>query len=216
MDSTLLAAISAATGFALKAAWDWFYARKREMESLALTKRVELLDRQLSEFYWPLYIRLEKDNVIWRRILDVREQDELKRRIAEEIERGVILPNHAEIVAIIESRMHLTQGDMEFTRELLHYIHHVTLHKALRAAGENHAFPMDFGIAWPGQLFPMVKERTEALQREYDALIGRQGRFRDAAGQDPAKGIVVHDNPPLRQLQGSETRREAETDQNSR
>ena len=181
MDSTFVATVAAAMGFTAKAIWDWFYARRREWESLALTKSVEVLDRQLSEFYWPLYIRFEKNEVIWKRILDVGEEDEAKRRIADEIERGVILPNHAEIVAIIESRMHLAETDVEFTRELLHYIHHVTLHKALRAAGETRAFPMDYGIAWPERLFPMIRRRTEALQREYDLQIGRQSRTHSAA-----------------------------------
>jgi hypothetical protein len=181
MDHTLVATIAAATGFAAKAVWDWFYARRREWESLILTKRVEVLDLQLSQFYWPLYIRLEKNEVIWKRIFDVGEGDESRRRLAAEIENSVVLPNHAEIVAIIETRMHLAEADADFTRELLHYIHHVTLHRALRAAGDTQTFPMDFGVAWPERLFPMVRRRTEALQREYDAQIGRQSRVHRAS-----------------------------------
>jgi hypothetical protein len=181
MDPTFVATIAATAGFAAKAVWDWFYARRREWESLILTKRVEVLDLQLSQFYWPLYIRLEKNEVIWKRIFDVGEADEGKRRLATEIENSVVLPNHAEIVAIIETRMHLAEADADFTRELLHYIHHVTLHRALRAAGDTQTFPMDFGVAWPDRLFPMVRRRTEALQREYDAQIGRQGRVHRAS-----------------------------------
>ena len=45
----------------------------------------QLLDfraRQLSDFYWPLYIGLQKDNVIWRRILDKSDaKDELGKRL---------------------------------------------------------------------------------------------------------------------------------------
>jgi hypothetical protein len=183
MDSTLVATLAAGAGFTAKAVWDWFYARRREWESLVLTKRVEVLDLQLSQFYWPLYIRLEKNEVIWKRIFDVGEVDEGKRRLAAEIENSVILPNHAEIVVIIETRMHLAEADADFTRELLHYIHHVTLHRALRAAGDTRAFPMDYGVAWPELLFPMVKRRTAALQREYDAQIGRQSRVHRASLQ---------------------------------
>jgi hypothetical protein len=183
MEPTLVATLAASAGFAAKAVWDWFYARRREWESLVMTKRVEILDLQLSQFYWPLYIRLEKNEVIWTRILDVTQDDEGKRRLAAEIEHSVILPNHAEIVAIIETRMHLAEADADFTRELIHYIHHVTLHRALRAAGETRAFPMDFGISWPARLFPMVRRRTEALQREYDAQVGRQGRVHRACLQ---------------------------------
>src|SRR5215207_6839830 len=120
MDQSLVATLAATSGVAVKTVWDWFYARRREWESLVLSKRVEVLDLQLSQFYWPLYIRLEKNDVIWRRILDVGEPDESRRRLAEEIENGAILPNHAEITAIIETRMHLAEADAEFRRVLLH------------------------------------------------------------------------------------------------
>ncbi|HEV3049704.1 MAG TPA: hypothetical protein VGX50_05310 [Longimicrobium sp.] len=52
----------------------------------------------------------------------------------------------------------------------------MTLHKAPRAAGDTCRFPMDFGVTWPEKLFPIVRRRIEALQREYDSQIGRQGR----------------------------------------
>jgi hypothetical protein len=195
MDQSLVATLAAAVGFTAKTVWDWFYARRREWESLVLSKRVEVLDLQLSQFYWPLYIRLEKNDVIWRRILDVGEPDESRRRLAEEIENGVILPNHAEITAIIETRMHLAEADADFRRVLLHYIHHVTLHRALRAAGDTHTFPMEYGIEWPQQLFPMVRRRTEALQHEYDSLIGRQDRAHSECLRAFASAFEVQSDP---------------------
>jgi hypothetical protein len=67
----------------------------------------------------------------------------------------------------------------------------VTLHSALRAAGDTRTFPMDYGVAWPQQLFPMVKRRTEALQREYDAQIGRQSRVHRASLQAFAAAFEV-------------------------
>jgi hypothetical protein len=37
---------------------------------------------QLAEFYWPIYVRLQKDNAIWKRILDKRKEDEILRKVA--------------------------------------------------------------------------------------------------------------------------------------
>jgi hypothetical protein len=49
MEPTLVATL-AVGGFCGKAVWDWLYARRREWESLAMAKRLEILDLQLSEF----------------------------------------------------------------------------------------------------------------------------------------------------------------------
>jgi hypothetical protein len=189
MEHAIVATLAAAGGAAIKAGWDWFYDRTKTRSELALSKQFEFVDRQLSEFYWPLYIRLEKNDIVWERILDIREQDESRRRLAEAIEQKVILPNHEEITRIIETRMHLAHADPAFTRSLLRYINHVTLHKALRDAGEAHKFPADLGVPWPKELFPMVKERTEALQRVYDTLL-RQRTEVDDSTLDDAESTV--------------------------
>ena len=42
--------------------------RIREQWSLSHTKRLEFLERQLTEFYWPLYWGLQKDNAVWQRV----------------------------------------------------------------------------------------------------------------------------------------------------
>jgi len=171
MDEFIIAGVATIVGAAAKAGWDWLFEQRKAHASLALTKHVEFLDRQLSEFYWPLYIRLETDNTVWTRILDVAEEDDLKRRVAQAIERTVILPNHEEITRIIETRMHLAQAGPELAQALLQYINHVTLHRALRDAGDEQKFPLDFGVPWPEDLFPLIKERTETLQSAYDLMI---------------------------------------------
>jgi hypothetical protein len=174
MDEHAITALAAALGFGAKALWDWFYARVRERETLALEKRFDFLERQLSLFYWPIHIRLEKDNVVWRRILDIDHEDETKRKIATEIERSVILPNHEEILGILSTQMHLAQAHKKLRAAILQYINHVSVYKALRAVEINDAFPLGRGVGWPHDLFPMIKAQTEQLQAEYDAL--RTGR----------------------------------------
>ena len=83
-------------------------ALKNEITKQRFVTRLQLLERQLADFYWPIYLRLEKDNVIWERILDQeREDNESLKKIGEFIEKDVIIPNHEEIVDIIESKIHL-------------------------------------------------------------------------------------------------------------
>ena len=51
-------------GFLLNRAIENYKSRKaieNQMTKLRDEKRINFLERRLSEFYWPLYIRLEKD-----------------------------------------------------------------------------------------------------------------------------------------------------------
>ncbi|MEM9080840.1 MAG: hypothetical protein AAGC74_09135 [Verrucomicrobiota bacterium] len=138
---------------------------------------LEFRGKQLRDFYWPLYLGLQKDNVMWRRILDKRDSNnELKKNVGAVIERDVVLPNHSELVRLIESNLYLAEADKELEQLLLGYIRHVSLYQAIRTAGEEMIFPLKLGEEWPHDLFPRIKERTHILQAEYDAMLKNQER----------------------------------------
>jgi hypothetical protein len=164
---------SAAAGFALKSLWNYAVKRQAEVDKQTLSKRLEFLQAQLSSFYWPLYIRLHKDNVVWERILGIQSEDKtsLRYRLGSQFEKAVGIPNHVECVSIIESKVHLAQANEEFMTLLLSYIAHVALYKALREAGEASVFPFELQCRYPVELFSMVREKTLALQENYDRLI---------------------------------------------
>jgi len=150
-----------------------YIGRRKEIEGLRLKGKVEFLSRQLSEFYWPIYLRLEKDNTIWHRILDKREDKEsLLQKVGSEIEKMVVLPNHDEIVSIIGRSIHLAQSDETLKNLLVQYVRHVAVYKAIRSVGEETLFPINLGEEWPHNLFPEIEKRTMALQREYEKLLG--------------------------------------------
>jgi hypothetical protein len=87
-------------------------ALRNEFAKLRDAKELEFLDKQLSQFYYPLYIRLHIDGAVWNRILDKRSgNDELRRRVGDAIEKNVILPNHEEMVRIIQSHINLAESD---------------------------------------------------------------------------------------------------------
>ncbi len=143
----------------------------REKWSLAHAKRVEFLERQLTEFYWPLYWGLQKDNAVWERVLDRDKLDTAKRKIARGIEKSFILPNHQEMVGIITAKIHLAEADPELEPLLLAYVRHVAVYAAMRQDRIDDQDPKAQGEPWPKALFPMIAEHTKRLQKEYDHLV---------------------------------------------
>lgn len=135
---------------------------------VAIKSSLDFKSQQLNEFYWPIFIRLQKDNAIWNRILDKASPDGRLKAIAKEIEAKEVLPNHGEIVQIIQNKIHLSQANEELQAALMQYVRHVAVYKAMRAAGDDDRFPLALGEPWPDKLFPLIEGRTKALQAEFD------------------------------------------------
>jgi hypothetical protein len=120
----------------------------------------------------PIYIRLHIDGATWERILDRHHgNDELRKRIGEEIEKNVILPNHEAIVAIIQSKIHLAEADQAAFDAMLKYVRHVSVYRAMRAAGCYDRDPIALNEPWPKEFLPIVERTTYTLQKKYDSLI---------------------------------------------
>jgi len=172
-------------GFLLNRAIERYKSRQaleNQMAKIRDEKRLKFLERQLSGFYWPLYMRLEKDRSIWKRILDVnKEPGSLDQRMGLEIEKGVILPNHRAMIQLIETRIHLAQPDSKLMAELIRYVKRATEYQALRDAGDTRHFSTnEIGIDWLHQdLFEEIKRITETLQSQYNGLV-RDTRYNDA------------------------------------
>ena len=133
-----------------------------------------------------MYIRLQKDNAVWKRILDrSKGTEDLRARVGEAIESKVVIPNHQETVRVIQENILLTQADKELEDLLLQYVRHVAVYAAMRDAGCKDMDPIMLGEAWPDKLFPVVAERTQRLQTEFDRLIGR-ATAEPGAAADPA------------------------------
>lgn len=63
------ALIAAAAGVAGRSLWDVAIRRRESVRELRLKSRITRLEQQLSEFYWPIYVQLQQNEVIWERIL---------------------------------------------------------------------------------------------------------------------------------------------------
>jgi hypothetical protein len=147
---------------------------KSEISKQRFTATLQRIERQLSEFYWPMYLRLQKDNTVWRRLLDKgKEEGNPLRRIGSRIEIDFILPNHNELVKIIETKIHLAEPDAALQAALLSYIDHVAVYNAAIAAGftDLHGSQRELLTPWPRDLFPLIEDRTLKLQRDYVILL---------------------------------------------
>jgi hypothetical protein len=149
-------------------------ALKSEISKQRFAAKLQRIERQLSEFYWPMLLRLQKDNTVWRRLLDKgKEEDNPLRRIGSRIEIDFILPNHNELVKIIETKIHLAEPDAALQAALLSYIDHVAVYNAAIAAGftDLHGSQRELLTPWPRDLFPLIEDRTLKLQRKYGILL---------------------------------------------
>jgi hypothetical protein len=140
-----------------------------------LKAALDFKSRQLTEFYWPIYIRLQKDNAVWDRILDRYKNDEMLRKVAFDIEKNEILPNHDQIVQTIQAKIHLAQAEPKLQAALMRYIRHVAVYKAMRNTGVTDRDPIALDEPWPKGLFELVEKKTEALQSDYDFLLKSAG-----------------------------------------
>jgi hypothetical protein len=174
LDKALIGGILAIAGFWANRYLEAFKSRRElenELSKLRDQKHLEIVESQLSKFYWPLYLRLQMDNVVWRRILDRTAEDEVKRAVAGQIDANFLLPNHEAICMTIQSNIHLASADATLFDALLRYLRHVAVYKALRASGIHNMDPIALGEGWPKDLFPKIEEATLAKQREFEQML---------------------------------------------
>jgi hypothetical protein len=188
LTSVVLATVGAAVGVVGKSLWDQYFGWQSDIPLETWKIRVQLLERRLSEFYWPLYMRLRRDDEVWpMAFLDLRPRDDreqpawalrlpqqTQQKLSQEIEDKVLLPNHAEAVAIIRSTIHLANADDEFLSLLAKYIRHVDSYMTLHSSGVKED-PIDVGEPYPQGLSEAVGERLRRYQAEYEELLREKG-----------------------------------------
>lgn len=185
LSSTMLAAIFTGLGVLLKSVWDSYvgFQDKTRLEKWKID--IDHKERQLSEFFWPLYFHLMKDDKIWDKVFfDLRPRadrspppwmnrvpTEKRSQLGREIENEVLIPNHTAAVKIIASKMHLACADHDLEKLLLEYVRHVEVYRTLKSAGLNDVDPIDVGEPYPKGLCEAVKQQLLIHQEEYDRLI---------------------------------------------
>jgi hypothetical protein len=174
MNEALITTLAAASGFLGKSAWDLYWKRREQRESIARQKRIDFLEKQLSQFYWPIYFHLQKNNVVWEHLISGKSSyQSIKDQVDVQLYSSFFLPNHERIIEIIESNIHLAQPNEILEGLLLRFIRHVTIYKALRQVGLQNVDPIALGEPWPAELFSEIEQRMTVLQQEFDQELGR-------------------------------------------
>lgn len=171
MADPFLPVVTGLVGFLGKSAWDQYWSRRNEQAIREWQHRTTQLATQLSEFFWPLLLRLRRDDAVWTHMLVRASDDPALAAYGRTIETAVLLPNHAAMVEIIEQGMRHTAGDHELQEMLVAYVRHAAVYRALREAGVRDRDPLALGVPWPKGLTELVEARTKARQAEYDRLM---------------------------------------------
>lgn len=170
----VLTLIAGCVGYILRSLWDRYVGKKQATEIDLWKIRVSDVEKRLREFYWPIYLRLQRDNVVWEKILQRGSEDEEAKSVAQVIENEVILPNHLKIISLIESGMHFVRGDKELEAALLAYMRHVDVYRSIRAAGVKGKDPTYFDEPYPGDFFEVIENRVFRLQKLYDEILAER------------------------------------------
>jgi hypothetical protein len=145
--------------------------RQSDRERLLAQKHLDYLERQLTEFYYPLYIGLYVDSAVWDTILARNKDDPLRKAIGERIEKDVLLPNHDRMLSVIQSKIHLADADADSFALMLKYVRHASIYKAMRSAGCFDKDPYHLGEPFPKEFISRIESTTDKLQNKYDALV---------------------------------------------
>jgi len=162
IDSIVLPALIAVGGYLVKSLYDIYLDNRK--------RRFQNIEDKLKLFYWPILIRLEKDNGIWETIL-LKRQDSasIQYKIAEHIEKNIVLKNHQEVLDIIDNYAYLAEPDDALQIEIKNYIKNVTIYKAIRESDNQTQFPLALGAPWPKDFYPIIKEKTKFYQEKLNS-----------------------------------------------
>ncbi|MCR9271125.1 MAG: toll/interleukin-1 receptor domain-containing protein [Hyphomonadaceae bacterium] len=122
----------------------------------------------LNEFLLPVLKCLQKDNAIWSRILGVRKDaSTLEFKIAAQIEKEEIFPNHQKVIDLIGLWRHepIVDDDTELAEVLDAYLDHVTVYKTIRQTGDLNSLPIDVGAPWPDAIYAILQKRVQEHQQ---------------------------------------------------
>lgn len=164
------ALVGAVVGILVRSLIGYITKTKFAIEDAQRRAKLTYLQQQLQEFYWPLQARITQDDAIWelRKASEGMEKEE-REKIQEAIENDLLLPNHVEMIRILEEKSHLS-GYSEVPEFIEVYLRHVSAFQALRAAGNKEA-PSKIGFPWPKEFGTTINEKTIELSKQYASML---------------------------------------------
>ena len=154
-------------GFLVKYYFDIVTKNKRFIQEMNL-KDVE---EKLEEFYFPLYINLCREELIWNKIISNQSDNRFKMCLDKEI-----LETHLENQQIIKKNIIKTKPNDLMYKILMIYEEHITVFNILRNIDkdvvqfEDYKFPFHYGSPYPTSILDHVREELFKLKAHQTEL----------------------------------------------
>lgn len=175
MDETILTVIGAIIGFLVKSGWDHYSKISVDATKLAINKRIEFIEKQLTHFYWPILFYLKKSDVVWQRIVQqIGVDDPLSRELNNKLGRNFFYPNNQKVLQVIENNYYLAQPDEQLEEQIDAFVRHQSVFQGIKESLVDDVDPIRFGERWPENLLTLIESKTKTLQAEYDKLINNE------------------------------------------
>jgi hypothetical protein len=163
----------------------WFatshLARRREEEKRRTDSTIKYLERQIEEFYGPLFSVLHQIFVAYdvqsRIVQGLRGWEDQQRAAQEEskvvqfFQKHYFIPLHEEMKLILKSKLYLMQGS-EMPTSLYKYLRHSIQERAQFELWNEMGVDTSFvkGLPYPSNLYEELKASLEDLLRRYEVL----------------------------------------------
>ena len=159
------------------------------------TRRLEILlkfyERQIQEFYAPLYSNIQLIWNVWRigerfgnelTTSDDRALADLQTRIGQVLGVKYYLPLHDEIRTVIKSKLFLVDG-VELPESFSKYLMHSVMEDVQRRLSDEDGIDTSSvpGVEWPFEFPDDVKAGLDAAMRRYEEVIQELAGRPDAA-----------------------------------
>jgi hypothetical protein len=140
-----------------------------DLKKLGASKRLEFAERQLSEFYWPLYVRSFTLSALrsLRRSRGSASGANI-RGIAEQ--ESTIL---ADMALVFNKSVHLMESDDQLFQAMLKLCQYEAARRAeidQVVTGED---PDHLAVLWPDKLQQLLVSASFRLQKQYDDMVAR-------------------------------------------
>ena len=146
------------------------------------TQKLEIVERKLKKFYYPIHSNLLRENIIWNKILAFYRSkndvyNDFLHKIFWELDKEM-LEIHLDNQKIIKENIVETHPDETLVNSLLSYDEHVTIYNIIRKIETDRPMDMDkvnwpgcFGSKYPSELLELLEIQLNLLKKEQNELI---------------------------------------------
>jgi hypothetical protein len=136
-------------------------------------KMVSNVEKQLTQFYYPIYFKLQKDTALWQLSPQLSGvSGSLPQETNDLIEYEYILKNHFEIRSLIENNIHLIEIDDLLQQSINAYLKHITVYEILRKTKSLQKLnPINFDAPFPENFIALIKQKMMELQSKNNKLL---------------------------------------------